>query len=347
MPRVYVLDTETATVRGMLMGSRLVQVAVRFFGCNSKARVPRGKVFQAVVCQNGLPIPPSSTRLYHKLTDEDVADAQSERHVLMQLKSFLGNHRIIIVAHNADFDRRVIEYAFYRNNIAIPLEWEWACSLKCMRKRFPHLRVPGSTSYSLVKLHEMFCPEAEDFQAHTAMGDVNALCEVMRAAGIGEDIVDGVTEDWSVGPNRDYGARLLKKRIYECEKFLTDAGVPPADKATVPSLDVLMRFELALHNREIFDDNVTLDIMSNVFQIQASRLLSWGFPFVVYNHDSNTWVFRDLSTPQYISSTEWAAVFASTCREDMDKFREYVKGVCANPKHQQMIHGMVRLMRGM
>jgi DNA polymerase III epsilon subunit-like protein len=91
----------------------------------------------------------------HGISNEDVSKCRNAQAVLDDFIQFLGNGPITLIAHNASFDKRMIESSFkvsisndssaetYTQIIPKVLrEATWICTMKMSKQRYPDKFVP-------------------------------------------------------------------------------------------------------------------------------------------------------------------------------------------------------------
>ena len=175
---VCVLDTETTGLkRGAADGARITEVAV--VAIDLAARKILGRFSELV--NPGVPVPADITRLTG-ITDAMVRTAQPFEVVWPRVVAFVSEHTLDIVAHNAAFDRGMLEDAQERaGHLSCDWpRWRWRCS-KAITQRV----IPGLPSYSLSGrpgrgpgLRETLKLPAHT--SHRALGDVLTTCSLLR-----------------------------------------------------------------------------------------------------------------------------------------------------------------------
>ena len=175
---VCVLDTETTGLkRGAVDGARITEVAV--VAIDLAARKILGRFSELV--NPGVPVPADITRLTG-ITDAMVRTAQPFEVVWPRVVAFVSKHALDIVAHNAAFDRGMLEDAQERaGHLSCDWpRWRWRCS-KAITQRV----IPGLPSYSLSGrpgrgpgLRETLKLPAHT--SHRALGDVLTTCSLLR-----------------------------------------------------------------------------------------------------------------------------------------------------------------------
>ena len=104
------------------------------------------------------------------ITNEMVADADTIDQVLAPVVTFVGDAPI--VAHNAHFDRRFLEYNARLMGLTFSAN-EWLCTMRMAQ------RVPTGGPYKLGSLAERLGVEHQG--SHRALGDCRATIEVFLA----------------------------------------------------------------------------------------------------------------------------------------------------------------------
>ena len=160
---VGVFDTETTGREG---NARIVEIVV------SKARVSDGAIVETFgsLVNPGVAIPFAAQAVHH-ISDAMVARAPSIAEVLPRFFAFVREHGLVLVAHNAPFDRKVIAYEAQRTDTSLPGTINVYCSLAASRK----LRTPKGTppSHALQAMAADYGIRVES--AHRAGGDVATL----------------------------------------------------------------------------------------------------------------------------------------------------------------------------
>jgi DNA polymerase III epsilon subunit-like protein len=84
-----------------------------------------------------IPVEPRAT-LVHNITESDLQSCRSETEVMTAFVHFLQTvaSPIVLVAHNAQFDRQVIEHALERSKLAWPCDVSWECTLTMSREKY-------------------------------------------------------------------------------------------------------------------------------------------------------------------------------------------------------------------
>lgn len=120
-------------------------------------------------------IPPQSTNI-HKITDEDIADADDIYTVINKLASsfrFGDYDEIEFIAHNNDNFDKIVLLKFIHNKLDITKYTFWD-TLQFLRWKYPEI-----DSYNLGALYKRFF--RKDFEnAHRADADVYALADIYR-----------------------------------------------------------------------------------------------------------------------------------------------------------------------
>jgi DNA polymerase III alpha subunit (gram-positive type) len=76
--------------------------------------------------------------LIHKIYDSDLINEMDEKYVLEEFINFLSlhskNNKIVLIAHNATYDKKVIDFAMKRHNLIFPFEVDWQCTMSMAKK---------------------------------------------------------------------------------------------------------------------------------------------------------------------------------------------------------------------
>ena len=180
---LFFIDVETTGCRGVTFSypdNKIIQISCLSY---------RTKNFFNILCNPGddIYIPPMSIK-EHRITREDIVlcNAPSTEDGIKELEKWIkietgdGGRDILFVAHNADFDRRMI-LKNSRSGLGInakKLKWYWYDTLKAFKKYFPELQDkyhPVERPHSLETLMEHFFPSLDLGAAHNAEVDVNSL----------------------------------------------------------------------------------------------------------------------------------------------------------------------------
>lgn len=131
-----------------------------------------------------VPIEPGATAV-HGMTSADLEHARDEGSVLRDALAWLETVRgdapqLLLVAHNAAYDRGVLEDALQRHGLALPQGVAWECTLAMSRARRD---LPPSARHTL---HACCVREGIPYlHAHSALGDARMCAAVycaLRAA---------------------------------------------------------------------------------------------------------------------------------------------------------------------
>jgi DNA polymerase III epsilon subunit-like protein len=76
--------------------------------------------------------------LIHKIYDSDLIHEKDEKTILEEFINFLSmyskNNKIVLIAHNAAYDKKVIECAMKRHSLNFPFEVDWQCTMNMAKK---------------------------------------------------------------------------------------------------------------------------------------------------------------------------------------------------------------------
>lgn len=121
----------------------------------------------------GVPLPEEITKITG-YRDEDLKDAPTFEHVLPQLAEFFLGERAML-AHNLPFDHGLMRWELVRSGAEFRFPWPpmQLCSVQLFEAEF-------GRRMKLVQLYKAKLGRDLD-QKHTAMADVEALLEIVRA----------------------------------------------------------------------------------------------------------------------------------------------------------------------
>lgn len=159
--QLVILDTETATLHG---SPQLLELgAVRAVGGEIVDR------FEALV-RPEVPIDPATTEI-HGITESMIRDAEPAAIVMERFCAWVGEDAL--VAHNADFDGRVLAFECTRARIAPPPGW-LIDTLRLSRRL-----IPESPDHKLATLCEHL--ELEEGVHHRALADAVWCWKILEA----------------------------------------------------------------------------------------------------------------------------------------------------------------------
>ena len=144
----------------------IIEIAV--IRSETEGGVPRERVLNELVRPAGNI--PKRIRELTGITNETVAEAESIDRVLPRVAAFVGDAPII--AHNAHFDRRFLEYNARLMGMTFTGN-EWVCTMRMAQ------RVPLGGPYKLAALAERL--DVPDQGSHRALDDCRATIDVYRA----------------------------------------------------------------------------------------------------------------------------------------------------------------------
>lgn len=170
MGTAIVLDTETT-------GTRATDVVIELAA--ARVEIATGRVIDqrvTLIHPGGVPTHPEALRT-HGITDVMLARAPAFAVVWPKIVRFIGTDRVI--AHNATFDRRLLEQTIGAHNaratdgdrFTLP-PWPWVDSLPWARAT-----IPEAPRHGLPVLCDLL--GIKGGTAHRAMGDVQTLCGVV------------------------------------------------------------------------------------------------------------------------------------------------------------------------
>lgn len=172
---ILFLDTETTGPKGDNQ-PRICQLCLLF----TDAALNTKSVLSSYVKPDNWHIPKSAQN-YHGITTEQCDAFGLRIENLLKAYTFFAAHSDLIVAHNASFDKRVIEAELKRADLSAP-STEWFCT---MRAATDILALPlknGRAGYKWPSLREAFnhFTGKELENAHDALYDTRACREVYR-----------------------------------------------------------------------------------------------------------------------------------------------------------------------
>jgi len=166
--RVLVLDTETTGLFRKGFVPRVIELAAAL------VELPSGRVVArwASLVDPETPVPPEASRA-NGIYAADLVGAPRWADLWPRVRERVAlSGAVAVVAHCADFDRRVIEADCARIGVAPP-SWPWACSRDLAR-----VELPGRKSYSLQALRASEGLTV-DGTAHRASGDVRVTVALL------------------------------------------------------------------------------------------------------------------------------------------------------------------------
>lgn len=186
---VAILDTETTGLPNRPAGfvPRIVEIAVAL------VRLPAEEVlgFRSTLVDPEAPIPASAAAV-HGIDDAAVRGAPTFGAVWPKVRAFVAAHEpVAVLAHNASFDRRMVEADCARTGLDAP-SWPWVCTLALAKAHLPSL-----SSYALQALRESLGLAAGE--AHRAAGDVTTCASLVAR------LASGKSWEELVGPLRAKG----------------------------------------------------------------------------------------------------------------------------------------------
>lgn len=162
----FFIDTETTGLEVSV--ARLTEVA---------CMTDTGESFQQLINPQ-IDIPEICVSL-NGITNEKVAKEPTEDVALKKLLEWISQKaegkQVRFIAHNSDFDEKMIKAACERHNIIWPYN-SWYCTLKSVRSKFPEWKQKGPNQYNLSNCIKNL--ELPEFNAHRALADVEACKQV-------------------------------------------------------------------------------------------------------------------------------------------------------------------------
>ena len=159
---VAILDTETT---GLKAHDRVCEIGIALL--NLRTGVYLSDPYARFV-NPGMPMPAETTAI-HGITDAMLIDAPTLADIWSRVLAHVKGYDVI--AHNADFDRRMITQSLRAHGLSAPA-WRWYCSRDIARRVYP-----GQPSYRLQDLTASLALPRGD--AHRAKGDVETLSALM------------------------------------------------------------------------------------------------------------------------------------------------------------------------
>ena len=159
---VAILDTETT---GLKAHDRVCEIGIALL--NLRTGVYLSDPYARLV-NPGMPMPAEATAK-NGITDAMLEGAPTLADIWERVLAHVGARDVI--AHCADFDRRMIEQSLRAHGLSAPA-WRWYCSRDIARRV-----LPGQPSYRLESLAQAFGLEMGT--AHRAKGDVETLSALM------------------------------------------------------------------------------------------------------------------------------------------------------------------------
>jgi len=177
-------------------------------------------------CRPLLPIPPGATNL-HGITNEMVAGHPHFVHVVPELVAFVGS--AILVAHNAPFDRRVLDAAVVKTG-APPLRNPFLDTVRLSRRLSPD--APAHDLATLCRYHRIRHP-----RPHRALDDAVATACLLRLllAGAADSGVRTTVELLGIGAPADRRERVAAPEPGPSpdEQALLEAALARGDRVEI------------------------------------------------------------------------------------------------------------------
>ncbi len=223
---IVFFDTETTGFDGGK--DQIIELAAIRVGRDGSRR----EMDEFVKLSEGKRVPEKIVELTH-ITDEMLARyGKAEIEVAEIFSGFLDGERVLLAAHNAQFDLNFVAWLFIRYRKGHP---EWLARFNAAdyldtltvykdRAKYPHKLADAIKLYGL---------EDKVQNTHRAIDDVAALLEITRAMGMQRDDLPGYVNLF--GYNRKYGisGSSLKKVSYHPQGFRN--GIVPPEQ-TLPAL---------------------------------------------------------------------------------------------------------------
>lgn len=159
---IALLDTETT---GLKPHDRVCEIGIALLDLRTGVYLSDP---YARLVNPGMPMP-AETVAIHGITDAMLCDAPTLADIWPRVLAHVKGYDVI--AHNADFDRRLLRQSLRAHGVAEP-PWRWYCS-KSIAQRV----LPGQPSYRLQDLTASLALSRGD--AHRAKGDVETLSALM------------------------------------------------------------------------------------------------------------------------------------------------------------------------
>ena len=232
----------------------------------------------------GHPIDPEITAIT-EITDEDVADADNEEAVTKKFKEWIGN--LPLVAHNARFDKSMLDMAYYKYNLG-KLENPIIDTL--MLSRVINRDSKKHSLKALGKLYKIDTGDDVDDEEGSRESNTATSIPIDRFAAtrIKDVIVDGV----SIIKNIDdelYTSRIHKasktdkvvvKVIYDDdEEHVEEVSLHPADNRITINISSVLSVDISIyvgqhHGADVDSENTALIFNKMLKQVEGLEKLS-------------------------------------------------------------------------
>ena len=182
--RIFVVDTETTGFKGTMQHHRLNQILQ--VCC---VDLLTGECLNELCKPPEVDFIPEFSTLCHRITMKDVENCPAPAVIMDQLIDFArtrqGDKQILMVAHNAPFDREMILKSIKGKALGYEaqyLKWQWMDTLEEIKTHFPWLRKkywPSQNPHKLETLMGEFYPDIPIGEAHNAKADVRNLSMIL------------------------------------------------------------------------------------------------------------------------------------------------------------------------
>lgn len=208
--RYFVVDTETASIKGPIIDLAVIEV---------DANLDIVKSYEMLIDPIVKIVP--AAQAVHGISQSDVVDAPTMPELLERDGYPLPmDEPIIVIAHKAEFDCLMLA----KEGI-LPEGYKRACTLKIARKMWPNLN-PDEENHKLGTLAIMF--GLESGPAHRAMGDAVTLLNLLRymakasAAESLDQLLSLGCREYSQDDKLNFGAKHKDDKIKDVPKSYID-----------------------------------------------------------------------------------------------------------------------------
>lgn len=124
----------------------------------------------------------ASATAVHGISDKDLDGCASMSEVLQRFVQFVNDGPVTFVAHNASFDKKVMEnaFAFCQTVVPLPIQnAQWICTLSMSKKRLP-LKFAPLTNHPVKHTLKDCCERANIayLDGHSALPDAQMCAAI-------------------------------------------------------------------------------------------------------------------------------------------------------------------------